>query len=156
MLALLSVGAAEGAEITVPAGFRVDVYAEQLGGARALAVDPEGVLLVSIASRGRVMALRDRRGTGRATEMVTILKDLELPHGLAFRGGHLYVAETGRIVRFLNVNAEVAGLARMGPIRHHADSVMAVLRSNDTAVHLVTILEAAASHRRARPDASLR
>src|SRR3954463_14530568 len=48
---------------------------------------------------------------------------------------------TGRIVRFLNVNAEVAGLARMGPIRHHADSVMAVLRSNDTAVHVVTILE---------------
>ena len=100
MLALLSVGAAEGAEITVPAGFRVDVYAEQLGGARALAVDPEGVLLVSIASRGRVVALRDRRGTGRATEVVTILKDLELPHGLAFRGGHLYVAETGRIVRY--------------------------------------------------------
>src|SRR5882672_11200642 len=59
VLALLSVGAAEAAEITVPAGFRVDVYAEKLGGARALAVDPEGVLLVSIASRGRVVALRD-------------------------------------------------------------------------------------------------
>ena len=100
MLALLSVGAAEGAEITVPAGFRVDVYAENLGGARALAVDPEGVLLVSIAARGRVVALRDRRGAGRATDVVTILKDLELPHGLAFRRGHLYVAETGRIVRY--------------------------------------------------------
>src|SRR3954465_2422289 len=48
---------------------------------------------------------------------------------------------TGRIVRFLNVNAEVAGLARVGPIRHHADSVMAVLRSAQTAVHLVTVLE---------------
>jgi hypothetical protein len=48
---------------------------------------------------------------------------------------------TGRIVRFLNVNAEVAGLARVGPIRHHADSVMSVLRSPQTAVHIVTILE---------------
>jgi anion-transporting ArsA/GET3 family ATPase len=48
---------------------------------------------------------------------------------------------TGRIVRFLNVNAEVAGLARVGPIRHHADSVMAVLRSAQTVVHLVTVLE---------------
>jgi anion-transporting ArsA/GET3 family ATPase len=48
---------------------------------------------------------------------------------------------TGRIVRFLNVNAEVAGLARVGPIRNHADSVMAVLRSAQTAVHIVTILE---------------
>ncbi|MFL6238824.1 MAG: ArsA-related P-loop ATPase [Actinomycetes bacterium] len=48
---------------------------------------------------------------------------------------------TGRIVRFLNVNAEVAGLARVGPIRNHADSVMSVLRSAQTAVHVVTILE---------------
>src|SRR5256885_1621863 len=48
---------------------------------------------------------------------------------------------TGRIVRFLNVNAEVAGLARVGPIRHHADSVMSVLRSAQTAVHIATILE---------------
>ena len=36
---------------------------------------------------------------------------------------------TGRIARFLNVNAEVAGLAKVGPIRAQADSVMAVLRS---------------------------
>jgi hypothetical protein len=48
---------------------------------------------------------------------------------------------TGRIVRFLNVNAEVAGLARVGPIRNHADSVMKVIRSSETAVHFVTILE---------------
>jgi anion-transporting ArsA/GET3 family ATPase len=48
---------------------------------------------------------------------------------------------TGRIVRFLNVNAEVAGLARGGPIRHHADSVMSVIRSPQTAIHIVTLLE---------------
>ena len=48
---------------------------------------------------------------------------------------------TGRITRFLNVNAEVSGLARMGPIRNQADSVMRMMRSPDTAVHLVTVLE---------------
>jgi anion-transporting ArsA/GET3 family ATPase len=48
---------------------------------------------------------------------------------------------TGRITRFLNVNAEVAGLARMGPIRKQADSVMRLLRSDRTAIHLVTLLE---------------
>jgi anion-transporting ArsA/GET3 family ATPase len=48
---------------------------------------------------------------------------------------------TGRITRFLNVNAEVSGLARMGPIRNQADSVMRMMRSPDTAVHLVTMLE---------------
>lgn len=87
-------------EITVPAGFRIEVFAENVGGARALAVDPEGVLLVSVPSKGRVVALPYRKGGGRATGAVTILKDLDLPHGLAFRRGHLYVAETGRVVRY--------------------------------------------------------
>jgi anion-transporting ArsA/GET3 family ATPase len=48
---------------------------------------------------------------------------------------------TGRITRFLNVNSEVAGIARMGPIHSQAKSVMAVLASPRTAVHLVTLLE---------------
>ncbi len=48
---------------------------------------------------------------------------------------------TGRIARFLNVNSEVAGLARVGPIKNQADSVMRVMRSPHTAVHLVTLLE---------------
>ena len=48
---------------------------------------------------------------------------------------------TGRIARFLNVNSEVAGLAKVGPIKNQADSVMRVIRSPHTAVHLVTLLE---------------
>jgi anion-transporting ArsA/GET3 family ATPase len=48
---------------------------------------------------------------------------------------------TGRITRFLNVNTEIAGLAKVGPIRTQADSVMGVIRSARTAVHLVTLLE---------------
>jgi anion-transporting ArsA/GET3 family ATPase len=48
---------------------------------------------------------------------------------------------TGRIQRFLNVNTDVAGLARVGPIRSQADSIMTLLRSPQTAVHLVTLLE---------------
>ncbi|GAB3453665.1 ArsA-related P-loop ATPase [Streptomonospora sediminis] len=48
---------------------------------------------------------------------------------------------TGRIAQFLNVNAEVAGLARVGPVRNHADKAMSTIRSAQTAVHFVTILE---------------
>ena len=93
-------GAAEAGEITVPAGFRIERFAENVGGVRALAFAPDGVLVVSVPSRGRVMALPDRRRDGRASEAVTILADLDRPHGLAFRGGYLYIAETGRIVRY--------------------------------------------------------
>jgi anion-transporting ArsA/GET3 family ATPase len=75
---------------------------------------------------GKVMeaATRERRGGGRIYDAVV----LDAP-------------PTGRIARFLNVNTEVAALARMGPVRNQADSVMALLRSPKTAVHLVTVLE---------------
>lgn len=48
---------------------------------------------------------------------------------------------TGRITRFLNVTAEVRELARSGPVRGQAESVVALLKSKQTAVHVVTILE---------------
>jgi len=48
---------------------------------------------------------------------------------------------TGRIAQFLGVNDELAGLARMGPIKSQADSVTRLFRSSQTACHLVTVLE---------------
>ncbi len=48
---------------------------------------------------------------------------------------------TGRIPRFLNVNTEVAGIAKVGPIRNQATSIMSLLKSEQTVVHLVTSLE---------------
>jgi anion-transporting ArsA/GET3 family ATPase len=48
---------------------------------------------------------------------------------------------TGRIAQFLNVNNELAGLAKVGPIKAQADTVMTLLRSSRTAIHLVTVLE---------------
>src|SRR5665811_132123 len=47
---------------------------------------------------------------------------------------------TGRVARFLNVNHEVADLARVGPIRTQADSITAMLTSPQTVVHVVTLL----------------
>ena len=48
---------------------------------------------------------------------------------------------TGRIGRFLNVTAEAAKLAKVGPIKTQSDGVAAILRSPITAVHIVTLLE---------------
>jgi glucose/arabinose dehydrogenase len=98
-LMLLVCRSAAAQEITVPSGFRIERVAHALGGARGLVVDPAGVLLVSVPARGRVVAVTDR-GAGRAPAVATVLHDLDLPHGLAFRRGHLYVAETSRIVRY--------------------------------------------------------
>jgi anion-transporting ArsA/GET3 family ATPase len=48
---------------------------------------------------------------------------------------------TGRIVRFLGATDEVAQIAKVGPIRTQSEAVMALLRGDEAAVHLVTLLE---------------
>jgi anion-transporting ArsA/GET3 family ATPase len=48
---------------------------------------------------------------------------------------------TGRITQFLNVSEELAGLAKVGPIRNQADTMMTLFRSPETVIHFVTVLE---------------
>lgn len=48
---------------------------------------------------------------------------------------------TGRVLPFLNVNAEVVDLAKVGPIRHQAESITRMLHSATCRVHVVTLLE---------------
>ncbi|MDT7538783.1 MAG: hypothetical protein QOI82_2368, partial [Actinomycetota bacterium] len=124
----------------------------------ALAVDPEAALLEYLEMfynlRRAGAALKKLGAIDFATTIAPGMRDVLLTGKVmeaATRerrgGGRLYDAvvldapPTGRIARFLNVNSEVAGLARMGPVRQQADSVMNLLRSRQTAVHLVTLLE---------------
>ena len=127
------------------------------GEVRALAVDPEEALLEYLEmfySLRRAGSALSRLGAiDFATTIAPGVRDVLLT-GKAVeatrrtRGGKpdfdaviMDAPPTGRIARFLNVNSEVAGIARMGPIHGQANSVMAVLRSPRTAVHLVTLLE---------------
>ena len=82
--------------------------------------------------------LRDVLLTGKVYEAVR--REIKnLPN--AYDAVVLDAPPTGRIAQFLNVHEAVAGLAKMGPIRNQADSIMRVLRSATTVVHLVTLLE---------------
>jgi len=133
-------------------------HSGQGGEVYALAVDPEAALIeyleIFYNLRRAGSALKRFGAIDFATTIAPGLRDVLLTGKVmeaATRerrgGGRLYDAvvldapPTGRIARFLNVNAEVAGLARMGPVRQQADSVMNLLRSRRTAVHLVTVLE---------------
>jgi anion-transporting ArsA/GET3 family ATPase len=127
------------------------------GEVRALAVDVEEALLeylqmfYNLRSAGRALrrmgavdfattiapGMRDVLLTGKVKEAVTRTRDGHRVYDAVI----LDAPPTGRITRFLNVTAEVAGLARMGPIKTQSDGVMAVLRSPQTAVHVVTLLE---------------
>ena len=92
--------AAEPPPIALAPGFRVELVADGLGAPRMLALDPSGTLLVSIPSQGRIVALPAAPRPQRLRSPVTVAEGLRLPHGLAVRDGHLWVAETGRVLRF--------------------------------------------------------
>jgi anion-transporting ArsA/GET3 family ATPase len=128
------------------------------GDVYALAIDPEGALLdylqmfYNMRSAGKALTrvglvdfattiapgLSDVLVTGKATEAA---------RRRVSGGGYVYdsvvldAPPTGRIGRFLNVSAEVSGLAKVGPVRTHADTVARVIKSPQTAVHFVSTLE---------------
>jgi len=131
----------------------------QGGDVYALAVDPEGALLDYLGmfynlrrtgkalTRLGVMDFATTIAPGLSDVLVTG-KATEAARRRVSRGGdHVYHAvvmdapPTGRIGRFLNVSTEVSGLAKVGPIKTHADTVAKVIRSPQTAVHFVTTLE---------------
>jgi anion-transporting ArsA/GET3 family ATPase len=86
--------------------------------------------------------LRDVLLTGKVYDAVRLRQGRRRGEGpYAFDHVVLDAPPTGRIGRFLNVNADVAGLARVGPIHGQADSIMKVLTASSTAVHVVTLLE---------------
>lgn len=82
--------------------------------------------------------MRDVLLTGKVKEAVVRRSKDGRP---AYDAVVLDAPPTGRIARFLNISQEVSGLAKVGPIRSQSEGVMAVLRSPQTAVHLVTLLE---------------
>ncbi len=99
--------------IALPPGFSLSVFASGLGPARFMAWSVRGDLLVSLPRRGQVVALRDAARAGRADRTWVVADGLDLPHGLAFRDPQaLYVAETGRVVRF-RYDAEAGRAANM-------------------------------------------
>lgn len=65
-----------------------------------LAISPSGKIYLSLTQAGKVVVLPDENHDGVADQVVTFAQGLDLPHGLAFYAGYLYVAETGRVIRY--------------------------------------------------------
>lgn len=87
-------------DIRLPPGFTIGIYADKLPGARSMALGKNGTLFVGTRGEGKVYALQDRDGDGRADRVLTLASGLNMPNGVAFRDGALYVTEVNRILRF--------------------------------------------------------
>lgn len=85
--------------ITLPPGFLLSVYADDVPGARALALGSHGTVFVG-SQDGNVYAIVDRDQDHTADQTYVLARGLNMPNGVAFRDGALYVAEVNRILRF--------------------------------------------------------
>lgn len=133
--------------------------AERGGHVNALAIDIEAAFLEYLAMfynlgiAGRAMrrigaiefattiapGLRDVLLTGKIKECVVRSDKTKLP---TYDAVVVDAPPTGRIARFLDVTKAVADLAKGGPVHSQSEGVVKLLHSDQTAVHLVTLLEA--------------
>lgn len=93
--------------IALPPGFRIALYSDAVPGARSLALGPRGTVYVGSRGAGKVYALPDRDGDGRADRVLTLAEGLEQPNGVDLRGEDLYIAEHARIIRLPGVTARL-------------------------------------------------
>ena len=93
--------------LNLPPGFSISLYADDVPNARAMALSTSGVVFVGSRRAGRVYAVADRDGDHKAETVITIAHGLNLPTGVAFRDGSLYVAEVSRVLRYDDIEARL-------------------------------------------------
>lgn len=84
--------------LTVPDGFHVAVYSDQVPAARGMALGEKGTLFVGSMAAGKVYALTDTDHDGKADKVRVVARGLNMPVGVAFHDGDLYVSAVDRIL----------------------------------------------------------
>jgi len=95
-------------QVQLPPGFRIQIYARNVPGARSMTLSSRGTLFVGTRQIGRVYAVRDKDNDGKADEVSIISEGLNFPNGVAFRGNSLYVAEIDRVLKYKKIESRLA------------------------------------------------
>ncbi|WP_343486289.1 PQQ-dependent sugar dehydrogenase [Allomuricauda sp. d1] len=93
--------------LNLPSGFSVHTFAENLDGARSMAMGDNGTLFVGTRTENKLYALVDEDGDYRADRTIVLDTTLEVPNGVAFKDGALYVAEVNRLLRYDNIESNL-------------------------------------------------
>lgn len=94
--------------IQLPEGFRIELFADSVTNARAMCWGTKGTLFVGTRDEGVVHALKDTDGDGTADERYIVAKGLNMPVGVAFRDGDLYISAVDRIVKLVGIEDHLA------------------------------------------------
>ncbi len=93
--------------VNLPPGFEISVYAEGVENARQLARGENGTVFTGSRRAGKVWAVSDEDGDAQAEKVRLIADGLNMPSGLEFRDGALYVAEVQRILRYDGIESRL-------------------------------------------------
>lgn len=106
----IAIGSIEGLELdrlNLPEGFKVDLYG-RADKARSMTMSPGGTLFIgSRSTTGHVIALKDTDGDFKADKRYVLATGLNMPNGVAFKDGDLYVAEVSKLWKFENIEANL-------------------------------------------------
>jgi len=93
--------------VRLPPGFVFEVYADNVPDARSMALGAHGTLFVG-TQKGKVFAVSAPVGAGQKPVVRVLADKLNMPNGVAFRDGALYVAEVSRILRYDAIETALA------------------------------------------------
>ena len=91
-------------QIKLPPGFSISLFAQQVTGARSMVWNGKDTLYVGTRGEGKVYALVDNNGDFKADQKYIIADNLNMPNGIVYHQGTLYVAEVHRIIKFENID----------------------------------------------------
>ena len=94
-------------KIKLPPGFSIELYATGIDNARSMTMSPNGVLFVGTRREGKLYAVVDSDRDFRADSIYVLADGLNMPNGVAFRKGALYVAEVNRILRYDDIESRL-------------------------------------------------
>lgn len=86
--------------LKLPKGFSIEIYAYPVPNARSMTLGSKDIVFVSSLSAGNVYAIVSDANKSNNRRLYTIASGLDMPNGVAFYQGSLYVAESKRILRF--------------------------------------------------------
>ena len=94
-------------KLKLPDGFTITLFADNVPNARTLALGNNGTIFVGSRNNGSVYALQDTDKDGKVDQRYIIANGLNLPNGVAYKDGTLYIAEINRIIRFDNIDQQL-------------------------------------------------
>ena len=94
-------------DIKLPPGFNIEIFSSDVPGARSMTLGEKRTLFIGTRDQGKVYAIVPGKGAKEKPKVITIASGLNMPNGVAFRNGSLYVAEINRVLRFDNIESNL-------------------------------------------------